>query len=251
MATPAQIDANRRNAQHSTGPRTPQGKERSSRNATTFGLFCSRLLLPDEDPAELDALRAGIFDRLDPADTLEGVSAERVVAAAWRLRRALSGEAAVFARWKSRRMTAAQALAAQYPMEDLDRLQKHVAALERAMDRAVAELRRLQQSREADGPAADGPTADGPVADGDDHGDPSIAKNEPDRPPQSGPPVCAESEHAQGEPLTAASASIEIVKTNPIEPMPALEAFQSEGPNEENEPNTSRVAPRTDAAGGT
>ena len=246
MATPAQIDANRRNAQHSTGPRTPQGKERSSRNATTFGLFCSRLLLPDEDPAELDALRTGIFQRLDPADTLEGVYAERVVAAAWRLRRALSGEAAVFARWKAQRLTAAQALAAQYPMEDLDRLQKHVAALERAMDRAVAELRRLQQSRDADGPPADGPSADG-----DDHGDPSIAKNEPDRPPQSGPPVCAESEHAQGEPLTAASASIEIVKTNPIEPTPALEAFQSGGTNEENEPNTSRAAPRTDAAGGT
>lgn len=71
MATPAQIDANRRNAQRSTGPRTAQGKAASSRNATTFGLFSKHLLLPDEDPAELDAVRGGIFRRLQPVGMLE------------------------------------------------------------------------------------------------------------------------------------------------------------------------------------
>ncbi len=39
MATDAQIAANRQNAKKSTGPRTPEGKRRSSVNALTFGLF--------------------------------------------------------------------------------------------------------------------------------------------------------------------------------------------------------------------
>ena len=39
MATEAQTAANRRNAESSTGPRTKEGKSRSSRNAVTFGIY--------------------------------------------------------------------------------------------------------------------------------------------------------------------------------------------------------------------
>jgi hypothetical protein len=42
----------------STGPRGPEGKEISSRNATRHGCCSQRLLLPDEDPGEWEALRA-------------------------------------------------------------------------------------------------------------------------------------------------------------------------------------------------
>ncbi len=38
MSTQAQILANRRNAQNSTGPRTPQGKAAVSQNAVKHGL---------------------------------------------------------------------------------------------------------------------------------------------------------------------------------------------------------------------
>jgi hypothetical protein len=41
MATPAQIEANRRNARKSTGPKTATGKAASSRNAVTHGLTAS------------------------------------------------------------------------------------------------------------------------------------------------------------------------------------------------------------------
>jgi hypothetical protein len=41
MATPAQIEANRRNARKSTGPKTAAGKAASSRNALTHGLTAS------------------------------------------------------------------------------------------------------------------------------------------------------------------------------------------------------------------
>ncbi len=56
MASPAQIAASRQNSQKSTGPRTVEGKRRSSLNALTFGLFSNdiRQLFSDEDRIRYD-----------------------------------------------------------------------------------------------------------------------------------------------------------------------------------------------------
>ncbi len=88
----AQIRANRRNAKRSTGPRTAEGKQRSSRNAITHGTFCRDLLLPGEDEAELLSLQRGIYTSLSPQDEMERELVDRVVAAQWRLRRARGAE---------------------------------------------------------------------------------------------------------------------------------------------------------------
>jgi len=64
--SPEQLAANRGNAQRSTGPRTDTGKAVASANATRHGLLSTRLLLPDEDAAELDDVRAGLFAHLLP-----------------------------------------------------------------------------------------------------------------------------------------------------------------------------------------
>ena len=60
MATPAQIAANLANSQKSTGPKSADGKARSSRNSFKHGLYSKHLVLPNEDPAELDQLRASL-----------------------------------------------------------------------------------------------------------------------------------------------------------------------------------------------
>jgi hypothetical protein len=56
MTTEKQNEANRINAQKSTGPRTDEGKQRSSQNALKHGLLAKRSVIPGEDPAEFDAL---------------------------------------------------------------------------------------------------------------------------------------------------------------------------------------------------
>ena len=45
--SPARLAANTANAQHSTGPRTPEGQARSSQNARTHGLTARDLVIDD------------------------------------------------------------------------------------------------------------------------------------------------------------------------------------------------------------
>jgi len=58
MATQKQIEANRRNARRSTGPKTPGGKDRSARNALKQGLRSSLAVIPGESPEDYEARRA-------------------------------------------------------------------------------------------------------------------------------------------------------------------------------------------------
>jgi hypothetical protein len=88
MASVAQIQANRLNAQKSTGPRTAAGKERASRNALRHGLLAREAVIAGEDPEEFEIYREGMLAELAPAGMVETMLAERVVGLAWRLRRA-------------------------------------------------------------------------------------------------------------------------------------------------------------------
>ena len=66
MATPAQIAANRANAQKSTGPTSAEGKSISRFNALKHGLDAQSLIIPGEDPAAYDALAADYRDEFAP-----------------------------------------------------------------------------------------------------------------------------------------------------------------------------------------
>ncbi|MBN2315374.1 MAG: hypothetical protein JXM79_15705 [Sedimentisphaerales bacterium] len=66
MATQAQIPANRRNAQKSTGPKTAEGKATAAKNATQHGLFARYDVVISEDQANYDALRESLLDELAP-----------------------------------------------------------------------------------------------------------------------------------------------------------------------------------------
>ena len=91
-----QTRANRRNALMSTGPKTPQGKA-AGQNALSHGLLSAEMLLPGEDEAALKELSESLRDELQPNGELEGLLVERIIAAAWRLRRLGRVEAGIFA----------------------------------------------------------------------------------------------------------------------------------------------------------
>ncbi len=87
MTSPKQIAANQRNAQQSTGPRSPAGKGVSRANAARHGLTATTVLLPGEDHEEFDEHRQLLLADLQPVGAVEMLLAERVVVAALQLRR--------------------------------------------------------------------------------------------------------------------------------------------------------------------
>jgi hypothetical protein len=95
MTTARQIATNRTNAQASTGPRTPAGKARASRNALRHGLHTDLPVIPGERPEDWRAHREAIRQSLAPVGALEEALAERVALALWRLRRVAAYETAV------------------------------------------------------------------------------------------------------------------------------------------------------------
>jgi hypothetical protein len=86
--TQAQIAANQRNAQNSTGPRTPQGKADTSQNSLKHGLTANQIVIKSEDQADFDLHRAQILDELAPSTPIEAMLAERIASTSWRLKRA-------------------------------------------------------------------------------------------------------------------------------------------------------------------
>ncbi len=97
MASVAQIQANRLNAQKSTGPRTAAGKEQASQNALKHGLLAREAVIQGEDPEEFELYREGMLEELAPAGAVETMLAQRVVGLSWRLRRAERLQTAAFA----------------------------------------------------------------------------------------------------------------------------------------------------------
>ncbi|MBK9166509.1 MAG: hypothetical protein IPM24_03490 [Bryobacterales bacterium] len=78
MATEKQIAANRRNAQHSTGPLTLEGKAASSRSASV-----TRFLTGVEDPAEFQVLLDGLLEDFQPQSTHHNLLVTRYARQLW------------------------------------------------------------------------------------------------------------------------------------------------------------------------
>src|SRR5471032_811207 len=87
MATLNQTDANRRNAQLSTGPRTAEGKLASSMNALKTGIDAESSVIPGEDAAALADLTERFYQDCQPQTAIETILVDNIVRAAWRLRR--------------------------------------------------------------------------------------------------------------------------------------------------------------------
>jgi hypothetical protein len=71
MTSVAQIEANRRNAKKSTGPRTDAGKNGSRFNALKHAMAARLPVLPGEDASDFENKMRAWFHDLRPSTTLE------------------------------------------------------------------------------------------------------------------------------------------------------------------------------------
>ena len=95
MSTEEQIDANRRNGSLSKGPKTPEGKAASSKNAIKHGLQSDEALLPGEDRGKFQQFADQLRAELGPHGELELALVERIIVLLWRLHRVGKLEAGV------------------------------------------------------------------------------------------------------------------------------------------------------------
>jgi hypothetical protein len=93
MSSLKQIEANRRNALKSTGPTTPEGKERSRRNAMRHGLTAETVIAALEDADDYQAFEAAVIADYDAQTAVERELVLRLASVLWRLRRATGIEA--------------------------------------------------------------------------------------------------------------------------------------------------------------
>jgi hypothetical protein len=137
MATLKQFEANRRNSQKSTGPKTPEGKAAVSMNALRHGLRARTVVLPGENREEFNQLCDDLEVEWRPQSRTEQFYVEQMAVSQWKLTRMEVGEVAIF--------EDVAATTTKLPL--LDRLWQAECRLERSYARAQRELERLQNSR--------------------------------------------------------------------------------------------------------
>jgi hypothetical protein len=95
MATIKQINANRKNALLSKGPKSDLGKLKSSKNSLKHGLTAKQLVI-GESYKEFEKYRDRMIDELKPEGILEEETVFKIIDTGFRLRRIGEVEAGVY-----------------------------------------------------------------------------------------------------------------------------------------------------------
>jgi hypothetical protein len=156
MTSNLQIEANRRNARLSTGPRTERGRQVSSKNALRHGLTAQHVTVFDETEADFCGFHRELMRVLRPEGAMEAQLAERAVICAWRLRRVYRIETGMFSKarklWAATGPTMANDIETVYTRlasqrDDLAKLSRYESSIERSLRRALLDLEHRQARR--------------------------------------------------------------------------------------------------------
>ena len=85
-------EMNKANAQHSTGPRTEAGKQRTKLNALRHGLTGHTIVLPAEDHSVYQRHSQSFLDEYQPKGATETQLVQMLTDTSWQLNRAASVE---------------------------------------------------------------------------------------------------------------------------------------------------------------
>jgi hypothetical protein len=148
------VEANRRNAQLSTGPRTEEGKARSRYNALKHGVLASALLITEGAAAEYSGvfqeLLDGLRQDLAPVGMLEEILVEKIAVCCWRQRRALQCEAAIVREDEILPMPMSKGLLKIMSHRGTDRILRYETTIHRQLAFAMNQLERLQRTRKGE-----------------------------------------------------------------------------------------------------
>jgi len=134
-----QHEANRRNAEHSTGPKTPEGKAAIRFNALTYGLRTRATVLPDENAADYSRLWDELEAQWQPQTRTERCYLETMVTSQWLLARVAESEQKVY-------MFIAFG---EQQFRMLAQVAKQRAQLERSFRTAIEDMKQAQKERQA------------------------------------------------------------------------------------------------------
>ena len=133
------IEANRRNAKKSIGPKTSAGKAISSWNSTRHGLLSKRLpYLFGQGKKQFNRLLSNLQRDLEPVGTLEEVLVEKIAQEYWRLGVAAWYEAEEFSK------------SSPFGGFTIGRILRYQTTINRQLFQAMSELERLQRLRKGD-----------------------------------------------------------------------------------------------------
>ena len=162
MATDSQINANRANAQNSTGPSSPEGKLKSSHNALKTGLTGRTILLPSDDLGAYENFVEILKRKYQPVEAYEKHLVQNIADTEWRLLRIPTLESGYYALGRHElagecahesndqvRAAMLEALIDRTYKKDLRNLALQERRLRGQLAKFVTELTQLQEEREA------------------------------------------------------------------------------------------------------
>ncbi len=163
------LEANRENAQKSTGPTTQRGKNVSRWNAIKHGILASRLVIQEgegkENLEDFGHLLQELQEDWEPIGILEEMLVERIAVLWWRLRRVIECESGEIRRGYAYSPDTYEL--ANHPFEDedlggirahlaiprrevMDRILRYETTINRQLFQAMNQLERLQRQRKGE-----------------------------------------------------------------------------------------------------
>jgi hypothetical protein len=141
--------ANRQNAQHSSGPKTPEGRAAIRFNALTYGLRTRATLLARENGAEYSQLWDELEADWQPQNRTERCHLETMVTSQWLLKRVAESESLIYE----------HITFSENQLKMLAYVAKQRAQLERSFRTAIADMKQSQNERQSQPQAQPGQPA--------------------------------------------------------------------------------------------
>ena len=161
MATQQQIEANRQNAQHSPGPTSIAGKQKSALNSVTHGFTGQTVVLPEAEKEPYRLFAEGLVKDLAPVGVHETALVHSIIDNRWRTYQIASMESALYAmgfhkhasefpnETPERTIAMCRLVTFEEKRKELDRLHRYESRLTRQANKDMQLLTQLQTTRKA------------------------------------------------------------------------------------------------------